>query len=660
MSTISDLDQFAHHLRDFGDRLPTDSTPRDLGFSTVDQPLERNHRRPRRPRMLAGLTAAAVVGVAITAGIVGSRSDDQPQIGTQPTTADSAPPSTNTLSTTSIVRDDGNASTNRPVDATIALIAGSASVTSQERPTVINGDRVDVSASMPAVEPSGDLPDNGVELPQYEWLVEWRGGFLLGRVSDEAQFDEGQFFDAQMSPNGLDWTRADVSMPPGFQGTVAVTSATDRLVATASAWIDDRSILRVATTSDLTTWSSVDVHGTDPTVGFPADTVTYTDTPMSVVATEAGWALHLRQSIRLDIREIADRLGYDGDAVIGSARSGGFVELRIDTGDGRIERVPVSHDELGLTEGQTALIDARERDEIWIGGWDDRPPQRVADVPPGRFVGVQAFDGGIVMWTTTHIGVLRDGDDVVRSYPTPPGVHERYSISTVLPDGANLVMFANDPASGQSAIHRFDVAAEEWVPLDLPTLPPTLLPEAHRRDDAIATSIRYLPPTLTEISTVDVGDLRYTATAAPPFSSYTVERISDGELMVSESSDLRLLGDWRELGDRYRQFQSDRYIIVDPATGDTLMEIVGDDLQQLSDSRQTPDGQPIPDYQVTDFTPFDFWLAVPTADGWLIDDLPEPPVDANGNPGAGPGLIARSGEVTLVQIGGAWFRFEAN
>lgn len=130
---------------------------------------------------------------------------------------------------------------------------------------------------------------------------------------------------------------------------------------------------------------------------------------------------------------------------------------------------------------------------------------------------------------------------------------------------------------------------------------------------------------------------------------------------MTETIDMRVGADPRAPGSRFQFLDQGQDRVVDPDTGEVLLDLTDEQATELYTSATTFDGAPAPNFTLADFTPSDLWVASVRDGTWLLHDLAEPSIDENGHlrrPAAG--LIARVGDVLLVETGDRWLRLDAS
>ena len=654
-------DEFAHRLRSIAERIDV-STP-ETGLADLDRSRAARHRRQRLVP-LAAAAAVAVFGIGAAALVVNSRSDTLTVSSTPPATGptDSAPTSAPVGSTTteSVANPDPVTTTTNGAGAAAPSISTAivrSTVDEQLRPVIVDTSPEDITALVPRPDqtlPAG-FPDDGSYEPIFDWLVEWQGGFLLGRESGDAAGE----FETYVSPDGRGWEPTELTFPTDRANVDAVESTGDRLLVLTSELVDGVPRPIVRSTTDLVNWSSWTIESNDKTAGFPAS-VPVTDSlrGLDVVANDGAWAVHLRGAVRLDVSALAaDYVDGQIDS-IGSSFDGNTLTLDIEVGGEETSITLDISDDLGLDADQVRALEVDGYNEMWVGDWSDGSPTRVTDLPPGSFHGVAASDGALAGWTTTHIGVLDNASATMNVFSTRREVADRSSITEVFTDGNDFIVHANAP-SAEAFLDRLDARSGEWTPLDLDPLPTTVRAQFGAENDAALMSPQSLPGAVATVGSIDVGNLRLISTFDPPFTTYELQRVDTGEVILTESIDIRVGSDPRAPGWRFELFDPIAGIITDPETGEVLIDLTDEQLAELNGDRVTRDGEPAPNFTLEDFTPGDLWLVSVRNGTWLLHDAPEPPLDEFGNPVRSPnGLIQRVDDVLVVALGDRWLRFD--
>lgn len=660
---------FADRLREIGDRIAIGAD--DPGLDEIRNSLA---ARRRRRRILPIAAAAVVAGTALTAAFVATRTDDgtltvsseptrepddsvgaEPAAGGDHTTPTSEATSPGTTAATPPTSSVGTDAGSRAIDTTPA----EAAVNEAQQPPIIDATPEDVTELVPhpeQVRPEG-LPDDISYEVSYEWIVEWRGGFLLGR---ESQQSSGEL-DVHLSPDGRSWDPIDIKVPADLGHVDDIVSTGDRLALLSSRWDGQRNQPVLWSTTDLTEWTQWTMPSPEPADGFPASVPVFSQAlGVDVAANDEGWAVQVRGDVEIDVFALAERYVDDATAVdsIGSSFDGETLTLDIGVGDEETTvEIDVSED-LGLDEAQARTLEVGPYNEMWIGAWGDPEPARVTDLPPGSFQGVVASEDAVAGWTSTHIGVTGNGDDRMRVFATRPAVAERSSISAVYADGTQFIVHANAP-SAAATFDRLDPRTGEWTPLELGPLPATVRAAYGASGNSAVLNPQSLPGSVPTRSSIEVGDYRYVVIYDQPFTTYELRRLDTSEVVVTETVDIRNGSDPRAPGWRPEHFDRLDLRVTDPATGEVLVDLTDEQAEELLASETTLDGSPAPGFTVADFTPIDDWAASVSNGTWLLHDLPDPKLDENGNPRRSAfGLIARSGDVLLVETGDAWLRFD--
>lgn len=495
---------------------------------------------------------------------------------------------------------------------------------------------------------------------------------LLAEEPDllQAYFEIGarQTLELQQTVEGSSWESLTVELPDSVNYVQEVVSDGERLALLAPAstppgmpWTRG---IAVWSSTDLNTWEEQPLDLPDPSAGFPEGWVSQSLRAERLVVDGDGWMITVRSGVQFnDWRLIEEQFGRD---IAGSSLtvSDGVavIEVEVEVGAGFTARVEVDLADLGFTEEQQQAVEGFGEDvSVWTGSWNADAARRVDGFPNYWFGGSTLFDGGLVMWNALEVGVASPGSDQLRVFDLPDG---DFSIQTVRPSGGQLIVHANRPADSAAVTYDFDPATGTWTPLEIDGLPERAEPRGqHTPDGVFQFSSRTLPVTLETVQTFEEGDYRYVARYQQPATSYEVTRISTGEIVVAESADWRIEGPLA--GQQFEYLVADSYgtstRITDPATGEVVIDMDEDDLQEMWLSATLADGTPVPDFTVDDFFPQDTVLAVATGDPtrWMVHDLDEvdhsdPEITQyNGNH-----LVAMNGDVLLREEYGEWFRHD--
>lgn len=633
--------------------------------------------------------------------------------GVEPSTSvtdtDEAPTSVAETATTAVVVDDGEPPVQRVLDPIVVETFGGA-------PIDVSGGVPTLSFESPPGVPAGFE----VELI-WEFLVEWNDGFLLGRsvqvppdgvVLDPAEASEllgGELLDVlfadetavsanaadilrgagfgdavdgllgehpdvfeafysfewpfgletHFSADGETWEPFDIELPFAMGRPVEVASTGDRLAILTMPWRNVLPLLEAPTvwsTTDLVEWSSQEIPVLDPFADASVETRQYVNAYVQaeqLVAGDAGWGVETKTFFNIEAGVLAEERTERSISGYGVRVADG--QVRIDINEiGRVdEEIVINLADLGFTPEHATLLERNDVLEVWTGGWEQATASPLADFSLYFYGGVAAFDDGLAAWTATAVGVVDPTTGSTRSFRI---ADDRYSVSTVVGLDDRLVVYAND-TNGVAAVYELDPQTSTWTPLDIGELPPKMTVGSDSAGSILRLISRTAPPTVPTRSTFDQGDFRYTSITDPPSASYEVTRISTGEVLVSESVDIREAGYSANQQFEFRTTTSGytNITVINPTTGEPLMEMDSDDLQVLWESLTQLDGSPMPERGLDDFEPRDTWLMVLSAGGWLLRDLEEPPLNEDGTRRQPyQPVTARSGDLVLVQTANGW------
>lgn len=465
--------------------------------------------------------------------------------------------------------------------------------------------------------------------------------------------------ETHFSADGETWEPLDIELPFDMGRPVHVASTGDRLAILTMPWRNAVPLLEspmVWNTTDLVEWTSQAVPVSDPFANTSAEANQYISAYVQaeqLVAGDAGWGVETTTFFNIDAGVLAAERTERSIGGYGVQVADGQVRIDINEIGRADEEIVIDLADLGFTPQEAVLLERSDVLEVWTGGWDQGEAQPLADFSLYYYGGVAAFDGGLATWTATAVGVTDPTTGSTRSFRIPD---DRYSVSTVVGLDDQLIVYAND-TNGVAAVYGFDPQASTWTPLDISELPPNMTTGSDSTGSILRLTSRTAPPTVGTRSMFEQGDLRYTSITNPPTVSYEVSRISTGEVIVSESVDIREVG---YSANQQFEFQTTtrgytNITVVDPATGESLIEMDSEDLQVLWESLTQVDGSPMPEWGLDDFEPRDTWLMVPSADGWLLRDLEEPPLDEDGTRRQPyKPVAARSGDLVLVQTSTGW------
>ncbi len=491
-------------------------------------------------------------------------------------------------------------------------------------------------------------------------------------------FDWPYAIESYFSPDGLTWEPLDVVLPATLSRPALVASDGDRL---AVLTVPARNALPLAepitvwSTTDLADWTAHEVPVADPfadaaeTVADSAETMdpylsAYVQ-PERLVVGEGGWGLEVKTLASVDVQAfVSDQFGVELDGY-GTQIRNGEVVIDVQQPGQADEEIVIDLEDAGLDEQQAALLERSDITDIWTGNWDSDDGLRLDDLSLFFYGGLTAAGDDIAVWTATKIGIVEPGGAVIGTHPIPD---LDYSVSTVIPYGDALLVYANE-ANSAVLLYELDARSSTWTPIDLERMPdnmPDKMPDKMTVQYGSSGSVlrlgrRSLPPALATMSSIEQDGYRYISVNEPPRNSYEVRRISTDEVVVAENADVREPGFAADQLFEFRttDIQGERLTVTDPATGDIIIDLGADELADLWASLTQANGSPMPDWTLDDFEPRDSWVMAPSSDGWLLHDLPEPVLDENGNPKyLNSEIAARSGAVVLLQTVDGLLRFE--
>lgn len=724
VGTDGPVEMFADRLRRAGRSVPIVDDRAGL-----DRVRSISRRRRRRSQATVALAAASVVAVGAV-GLNIATGDD----ATDELIVTATPPAPTVLETVTSVPASVETSTSVTASATTTPVLADVEPSVQRvlDPVVVetfDSDPIDVTSGVPVLtfeSPPGVPADFGIE-PTWQFLVEWDGGFLLGRseqvppdgvvlgpteasellggelldvlFADEAagsanaadilrdagfgnrvdvlleehpdvfaafySFEWPFGLETYFSADGKTWEPFDLDLPPDMGRPVEVVSTGDRL---AILTMPRRNLLPlldapvVWSTTDLVEWSSQLVPVDDPFADVPAEARRYVNSYVQAeqfVAGEAGWGVETKTFFNIEAGVLAEERTGRSIGGYGVRVADGEVRIEINEFGGVSEEIVIDLADLGFTPDQAALLERNDVLDVWTGDWEKAAAMPLTDFSLYYYGGVAAFDSGLAAWTATAVGVI---DPATGASTSLRIADDRYSVSTVVGLDDQLIVYAND-TNGVVAVFELDPQASTWTPLDVGDLPPKMTVGSDSTGSILRLTSRTAPPRPATRSVFEQGDLRYTTIADTPQDSYEVTRVSTGEVLVSESVDIREAGYSASQQFRFRTTTAGytSITIVDPASGEPLMEMDADDLQVLWESLTQLDGSPMPNWGLDDFEPRDTWLMIPAADGWLLRDLEEPPLDDDGNRQQPyQPVAARSGDLVLVQTATGWQLHDLN
>lgn len=627
----------------------------------------------RRRRVRVGSALGAVVAIVAAAGIVVAVSaSDEPDTLVTADLVETTPPTTD-----------------ESVDSTIAAqpTAGTRTVEVIDRPGVVGS----------------NAGTNGA--PEYsEWLVPWRDGFLAGstrvppqplpdKLPDEvvalfpqevtdlfggnlpATIDEATrmlseaglldevtavirenpeaseaiygapntaapALDARFTTDGVTWEPVEVTLPAGATYLSGVATVGDRLVVSyveqEPTGVDggtDR--FSVATTTDLTTWGIQEIVAPPLSVELPAGVVRGFNT-QGLAVTESGWAVTAFDSVQPDALGLVRAAGLEPP---GLTEANGFgvgidptgIEIQYgDDSETASQTIRFTWEELGISPEVAALLTGQggNDSQVWSSTWDG--VARAADVPSAQGQ-LLATSAGFLQFTD-RTWFSPDGFSWTPSDLPDPDGH----VITAFVSGDGVIALSTGSA-GSTDVFRLDATGANSELLDVTGLP-SVSQFGFYSQAAPGSAMVFdggQPPTQSPLI-VEVDGYRLSSENA----IFELTDLATGEVIVSEDFSRRGPDDNSNF-----DFGLDGITVTDPASGDVLVVVANDVLEQAEQNLFGGSSE-------VQYTP-DLWL-IGSADGerFVVVDLDD------GDGFGGPIVVATNGNRALVLTGDRWTAYD--
>jgi hypothetical protein len=472
--------------------------------------------------------------------------------------------------------------------------------------------------------------------------------------------------DVVFSSDGVDWEPIDFVAPEGMYGLYGVQSTGTRLaVATQlapevtpfdTARPDQTAPIVVATTTDLITWDVVELDVGGRPAGLP-EVITYGIAPSELAINDNGWLLSVDSFSDIDIAAVLPEAIRDevvnGSGGYGTSWDDSGVQIEV-YGDAPVETVPTSDDEGNFGDPEVA--------ESFTFTWDE------LGVDPAAVAMINGGGGGRQLFTSTWGGEPVEVDDVegwsiaagddgfyvsrgdsieysadAITWTTIALPDDVYTISSIktLPDG--IVALGGDDA-GASSLYRWTGSTATWERLEVPGAPPSMSDVFGGMGSAPAMIVDGTERQVPEPTEITVEADGFTMVMRQDFTTASVVVTNrDGTVVAQEAFDWRA-GDqpasWR--------YGNNGVEIIDTDTGELIVTF-DNDVMEAAYREQTDQFE-----QPDELAP-DLWLLA-TSDGerWLVEDLDVSIDDSR----FGPGGIAISNDVLLVNSGDGWDRYD--
>jgi len=447
----------------------------------------------------------------------------------------------------------------------------------------------------------------------------------------------------RFSTDGREWSDITADFPVADNYWSHVSTTTDRMVIGVESYDDEPGTpgspraIDVYSSTDLVEWELQQIPLASPPANdeYGSQFSTYlsgfaaTDTGF-IASTGSSFSADPFELLPPDVRDQVENSGYNS---IGWGDDGITVEIFDDTaeipdnGESNPEPIEVltfTWEELGL-EGPPDE-DGRDSRATYVSTWGGQPTE-VESSGPGWFIGVG-----------DHFVEL--GPEPRRSTNgidwTPIAAPDDGLVNGIVETSRGAALLVGDEL-GRSTIYEGDLEAGDWSLIEVPGLPDNVGGQSWGRSvflfQDFGESDTFGPdPSLDAVGTIqraEVDGYRYelvvTHTADEYGASYTVTDIESGEVVVTESADG--LSDEDDSFEFVQDgFGSDQLRILDPATGDVVVDIPFDAMTQelinadgtTVDVTEPRAADAVPD---TEFAEPNHWVLANLDAGWVVEEL---------------------------------------
>jgi len=489
----------------------------------------------------------------------------------------------------------------------------------------------------------GDLPDTVDEAT--EQLSE---AGLLDAVTEVIQNNpvasdaifgaptEAPTLDVRFTVDGVAWEPREMVLPSGATYLSSVAAVGDRLAAVYSV-VDPLTgssvdgTITVATTTDLTNWTTQDIVAPSPSE-LP-DGFTWQASAQGFAANDNGWVVSVYGSVDMDPyalvpAEVRDEIDAANGMGVSTDELGITIQYDFDdTGNTAGRTRTFTWDELGVAPDVAQLVSGQNpASTLWAATWDGEPVPTDGPRDGGT---IAVTPAGFVQWTD-RTWFSPDGVTWTAN-PLPDGVSWVSGAFDI--DGGLIVMSSNE--TGETSLHRVDDRGGNAVLLDLPVLASRSFapngPSGGSMTSGVVVSADPLVVPGEERLSVEADG--YRLTLLEPARIFEVTEVATGVVVVSQNSIGVGAAD-----DSNIVFDDAGITVIDPTTGEVLA--------MFSNEVINASEQAYFDAAGGDYTP-DFWV-IASLDGerFVVDDL-EGATD-------GPTSLATNGTRLLVQSGTNW------
>ena len=501
-----------------------------------------------------------------------------------------------------------------------------------------------VADSVPAEELGGvrfpvDAADEGLE-----WIVPWADGFLAGAAVEPSEEGGPWSIRARFTSDGERWEPVEMTLPPGMSRFGRVTTVGERFAAVETIYPDtDTELVRIASTTDLTNWSTHDFGNPrlprieDAELGGSFTSIG------SFAANDTGWVFEVRDIYGSDVTEVlpADAPG-DGYR-IRSDDEGFTVTL-----GGVVGSPPTTYDytwtEFGITPDQVPYMTGEiPVSRTWSATWDGTPTMSETAVPTGPTL---ASPQGFVRWND-NTWFSPDGVTWTASpLPDPTGtVHNVFPV-----DGGFVAFVVNQ--DGATDVYRLDERGGTPRRVDIDDVPESFTTGfagqtvPGLQSPQTSAALLSLGPNGGEQAPliIDLDGYRYVERGR----NVSLIDLATGDTLYTVS---RL--DGPPAADTWLEFNADGITTIDPITETMLLQIPIETYQAAQDARREALGPIEPGQETVDGFRL---LASRDGERFLVEPLRSSrPVD---DEMISQIAAATNGDTMLVRVGNEWIRYE--
>ncbi len=622
-------------------------------------------RRTRRTRIAGGLAA---LGVVAAGAVVLSAVDDEPGtlVSTPPTEVEpTAAPSTiepSESSSPSVPSTTAEASVTRPVGPAELvdrpLLAGAANGedgapdfggwVAPWRDGFLVGSGVRQSVVLPADWPEDIValfPPEVVELFQPdapatvdEAVDALAAAGLLEEVSaivrdhpDARAFiygepvEEPPVADARFTVDGTTWEPVEMTLPTGVVEIEAVASVGgDLVIVYRDGRVDADGAVSVARSSDLANWTIQRVERPAP-VELPPGLVRMA-LVRDLAANDSGWILNVLDVVRVDVTTLLEVAGLPlPDGAVNSRNDAGGVQI-LDPAGG--VEAAYTWDELGVPADAVAYaLAGGDGPEAWASSWGGTPARSDAAAWSGPMVATPA---GFVRWDR-QTRFSADGISwTAAALPNPEG----YVVTAFAFDGG--IVAVGNTFDGVPEVYRLDETGGAAELLDIAGMP--TVRQAGYNEDWAPGSATVFDGGAQGFTVLNVEQDGYRLSVRPAVGVFELVDLATGEIVARE---IAAAAD----AERIFEFDSDGVTVIDPDTGEVLVTISQERLDESEAIYFEESGSGADDEQLS-------LLATRDGERFVLEPRVGGGFDA-GNVG-----VATNGARVLVATGTGWASFQ--